>query len=87
MRYYRTKQKIKDQLISSLETGEGIHVKASGMGSGSHHYYLTYDEEESYIIHCYGSGTNWRDQDSDCRIQDLDTLVSRLWAERADIIE
>lgn len=87
MRYYTNKQKIKDDLIDSLKTGEGIHVEAIGMVNGGSHYYWLTGTEDNYEIHCYGSGQGWSDQDSDCRIQDIDELVSKIWDDRKYILE
>jgi len=55
MKNFKTKNDIKERLLQSLKTGEGIRVRAALMQSGSHHFWLTGDEE-NYIIHCYGSG-------------------------------
>ena len=87
MKALKTKEDIKKALIRSLEDEEdGIYVKAGGMGSGSHHYWLTGDIE-SYEIHCYGRGQGWCDQSDECGEQNLDKLVDSLWTQRAQIIE
>lgn len=81
-----TKAWIKQQLINSLQTGEGIRVKAINMtNGGSHHWWLTGDEND-YEIHLYGSGPGWCDQGDDCRIQNIDKAVDKLWEERKYIL-
>jgi hypothetical protein len=87
MRTYKNKETIKNKLIESLKTGEGIHTKATSMvNGGSHHWWLT-GTQDDYVVHCYGSGQGWSDQSDDCTIQDIDEIVSRLWKDRANIIE
>lgn len=86
MRKYKTIESIKNVLLASLKTGEGLFVKATNMQSGSHHYWLT-GAQDDYIIHCYGSGQNWRDQDDDCGTQDVNELAKKLYRDRKNIIE
>jgi len=87
MRTYKTKKIIKGRLIESLKTGEGIRTCAkSSMGSGSHHTWLT-GAEDNYEIHNFGQGQGWSDQSDEPFSSDLDEVVSRLWRQRASILE
>jgi hypothetical protein len=87
MRTFKTKRDIKNQLLESLKTGEGIHVEATEMvNGGTHHYWLT-GTTDDYEIHCYGSGPGWFDQGDDCKTQDIDELVSKIWIGRKYILE
>jgi len=83
---YKNKEMIRKRLVESFETGEGIHTKATSMGSGFHHWWLT-GTEDSYRVHCYGRGQGWSDQSDDTRMQNLEELVGYLWKKRASIRE
>jgi len=85
MRIYRTKEAIRNRLLKSLQTGQGIHTEAISMESGSHHWWLT-GTEEAYKAHCFGNGQGWRDQSDECNL-DLEEMVDHLWKLRAHIIE
>lgn len=43
-----------------LKDGYSIYTEATSMFDGSHRWYLSKKGE----IRCYGSGSNWRDQNS-----------------------
>lgn len=85
MRKYKTKAAIRDRLMESLKTGEGIYTEAISMESGQHHWWLT-GTSESYQIHCYGRGLGWRDQSDGCD-QDLEAIVDHIWRLRKYILE
>lgn len=78
-------KEIEKELFASLTTHQGVRVKATGMGSGSHRYWLT-GEPDDYKIHCYGQGNGWSDQSDDCITQDVSILAKKLWHQRADIL-
>ena len=82
MRTYTTKQAIRDALMKSMKTGNGIYTVATSMESGRHHWYLSEDGK----THCYGQGLGWSDQGDECSMT-LDELVDHLWKIRKHIIE
>lgn len=79
----KNKKEIKEKLLSSLETGEGIYTKATSMQSGRHHWYLTGDKDNP-SVNIYGSGRGWCDQSSYSSLT-LNEAVSQLWRKRASI--
>ena len=80
-----TKNAIKAALLAAHSEEKGIIVRCPHL-QGSHSYWTEVDNENNYVVKCYGSGQGWSDQTADLKNDtDIDHFVDVIYRDRKNI--